>query len=383
MTKAKKIENFPRWQSLNLKDLMCLHYWFNLIITVIVIFNLDSTLTLLLDTFWRKLAAIMGYWFLNVIIYQSLLGTKKSLLSIWNFFLSPFSLVRVAWGFLRDSITTLKKIKQNIPYRLIFIFSLPLTLILGFTETNYYLMMFFFYLIPLQIFFLMRFTWLWTLNPTKFLDKFKEVGAAASIIKMTDSLATFDPKKKLDTQAVTEKFTGFKKMVEAVVLLSKAISNPALTLRLFIGLWTFVGGYIILSSAVFLRVVNLTITSNALVADESLFHNQAWQYLYVTANSFVGADLHGIKVNSPVALFVLSFLPYASLFLLGIVILAYSTVTQSSVNDKFSSIANGVVDIIAKASEKATIVLETSSSKELKTASQDEALDLEKDSSAQ
>jgi len=347
-------KNLARWQKITLTDVMCVHYWINLGFTLYLIFHWNDAVSDLLSNQSRKLAALIAVWAISICFYQTILGTTGLLKSIWTFILSPFSVIRAKWGFVRDTRATLKKMKANFPYRILFLTSLPMTILLGFTESSYLLMMLFFYLIPLQVFFLMRFTWLWTLNPIKFLDRFKELGAHASVVKMIDTLAAFD-KKAVDAKAVVEKLGLFKKIINAVEALVATITNPILSLRFFIGLMSFVGTYIILASAIFLKILNVAIFENSLEFDASLFQDRdIWKYVYVAANSFISADLHGVTIKSPLILYVLTFLPFAALFLLGVVILAYSTVTQSNVNDRFTSITKGVVDIITKATEKAT-----------------------------
>src|SRR5690606_19350264 len=105
-----------------------------------------------------------------------------------------------------------KKMIGNIPYRFLFFTSLVLTPILGFTESNFYLLSFLFYMIPIQAIYLIRFIWLWTLNPISFLNRFKDLATAASLTKIVSGLASFDKDKGVNPKTVLEKFDLFKKI---------------------------------------------------------------------------------------------------------------------------------------------------------------------------
>lgn len=353
MEAGKTKQDLARWQKLTMKDLMCLHYWVNIGLTIALVFNLSDSLAEYTSTPTRKLSSLIILWIASIAFYQTILGTSGLLKSALIFAKSPFSILKISYGFLRDSYKSLKRMIENLPYRLLFLTSLILTPTLGFTEDNFYFLSLLFYLIPIQAIFLIRFIWLWTLNPISFLNRFKDIATAASLTKIVSGLASFDKDKGVNSKTILEKFDLFKKIINGIEGLATMLSHPALSLRLFVGMIFSVGTYIIVSSAVFLRIINRIFSEDSIIFENSLFQkSDILSYLYVSSNSFIGADLHGVTINSPYILFVLTFLPYAALFLLGVVILAYSTVTQSNVSDKFSSITKGVVDIVAQAIEK-------------------------------
>src|SRR5690606_17385268 len=148
--------------------------------------------------------------------------------------------------------------------------------------------------------YLIRFIWLWTLNPISFLNRFKDLATAASLTKIVSGLASFDKDKGVNPKTVLEKFDLFKKIINGIEGLATMLSHPALRLRLFVGMIFSVGTYIIVSSAVCLRSINTIFSEDSIGFETALFQkSDTLSYLYVSANSFIGADLHGVAINSP------------------------------------------------------------------------------------
>lgn len=97
MEADKAKQDLARWQSLTLKDLMCLNYWINIGLTIGLVFNTFDFLSNFTSTPTRKFSSLVVLWTVSIAFYQTILGTTGLLKSVlicksYDFILS-FSLL--------------------------------------------------------------------------------------------------------------------------------------------------------------------------------------------------------------------------------------------------------------------------------------------------
>lgn len=342
----------PRWQKLELGDLVVVAYWGLLVTTLAVLTSwpFEIAAELRLTTGLRKALFLFVMWLVAVAFFQTALGGWGIVKSAWRFLLSPLTALRLAYGFLRDSNRLFKKLKERLPTRILFWGSLPVALLVALGETNPDLLRITRAVIVFQLVLMLWSCFRWTLNPVRFLERLKPLENAATKAQIVQGLVKVEtPDEKEGKTKLLERIKQLQFGLQAAQKILQWLSGPRLLFSIFAFVCVVAGSFAIFALGGLLRIENVLAGGSAFGGP---FFTGHWSdYVYISALQFVGSDLHGIEILSPSVKYLLVALPYVAWSLLGFLVLAFSTVAQSRTEKAFGNLGKGVADLIAEAAK--------------------------------
>jgi len=242
--------------------------------------------------------------------------------------------MRISFSFLLGSRRSYKTFYNQFPLKRVLLLSLPLSYLIAFYKDDLMLLETFKYIIFVQMFVLITWSFRWCINPLKSLEGLKSLKDKATKAKIISGLATLDKKKDKDIDfksLIIKKIDSLTKAFNALEHITKKIGSTSFLFSWFLGMWIFVIGNVILGSAAILRIMHVNTAGGVFSGD--LFKGETIDYILISSFQFLGSDVHGVNIISRDVLIVLGLLPLASLFLLVVVITAFTMVAQSKFED--------------------------------------------------
>ncbi len=288
-----------------------------------------------------SIAAILGtfgsYFFWAMVLDSAVLRSK-----LLGFIFFPVKAIFMPFSFLWEAFKTYRKARKAIPYRSGYFTLLLLALSVAFLDDNHARLHIAECILWPLLFATLLVCLKWTLNPVSFLNKLESLWG--KIFSHTNESAIGDAVKKGKTiKGALGSLSQSLKAVSAFAALGMGLGqllrSPVILLSIFLGVFLSV---LSISIAIFSAIFRIrhVVSPGGVFASGPFFQDRVMDYFYFSLREFSGMEAHGVSVIGNGIMTPLLIFSATHLFLMFVVVLTFSSVTQRVADETADSYAD-------------------------------------------
>lgn len=336
-----KESKHPGWLNLDKYDFLSSIYLIWFFTSLVIVFGGSQSLenSLQISSNHEKFIWVYGSFVVLAVSVQTILGTKKFLLSLLRLIGFPLYFIYYFSSYSLQIRKTFKRLKTNLPIRFIYFAIVPVIYTVGLGSNSLPVLSFFVILTLLHLFVALYWGIKWSLNPFDFLKHSTFLKDSNIRNKFILGIVKLDSKAEAVTvDAILEKIKVLKKAVDGYNAVIRLLSSKVTLFSCFLIVLFFVSFHIVVGSAVVLRIMHLSYLPVGLIEVNGFFTGSILDYLYISLNTFLPHDLYGIEFLSNDLRWILSFITFSSYALLVVAIAGFSMAGAGKVEDAVSDL---------------------------------------------